>query len=98
MLDLVPAGVQPECYVAFLAGKWRSLFFIHECTSFLAVGEATADGATLFHKNRDNVAREQWIYRKKIVHSSNPAAFYGVGDTSDMGLSMMVNDARAFRR
>ena len=25
MLDLVPAGVQPECYVAFLAGKWRSL-------------------------------------------------------------------------
>ena len=86
------AGVRPELYTAFLAGKYRDLFFVHECTSFLAVGEATADGATLFHKNRDNAAREQCAYYKRIAHASNPAGFHSTGDTSDTGLMMMVND------
>ena len=86
------AGVRPERYTAFQAGKYRGLFFVHECTSFLAVGDATADGATLFHKNRDNVAREQSAYYKRIVHPSRPAGFHSTGDTSDTGLMMMVND------
>ncbi len=86
------AGVRLELYEAYLAGKYRSLFFVDECTSFLAVGGATADGATLFHKNRDNVARAQCAYQKKISHASNPAGFYSIGDTSDTGLMMMVNE------
>jgi len=86
------ADVDPDQYTAFLAGKYRDLFFVEECTSFLAVGSATADGATLFHKNRDNVARAQCLLRKKIAHSSAPFGFYGVGDTSDIGLMMMVNE------
>ena len=86
------AGTRPEFYTAFLAGKYRDLFFVDECTSFLAVGDATADGATLFHKNRDNVAREQSAYYKRIAHASNPAGFHTTGDTSDTGLMMMVND------
>ncbi len=86
------AGVDPDLYVAYLAGKYRSLFLVSECTSYLAVGDATADGATLFHKTRDNAPRSQSVYRKRIDHSSRPASFYAVGDTSDTGLMMMVNE------
>ncbi|MBN2293414.1 MAG: hypothetical protein JXM70_13375 [Pirellulales bacterium] len=88
----IRAGVRPELYTAFLAGKYRELFFVDECTSFFALGEATADGAPLFHKNRDNAPREQCAYRKHVRHSSRPAAFHATGDTSDSGLMMMVNE------
>ena len=86
------AGVSPDLFVAYNAGKYRALFFVDECTSYLAVGAATADGASLFHKTRDNVARAQSAYRKRIVDPSRPAGFYAVGDTSDTGLMMMVNE------
>ncbi|MHC4398370.1 MAG: C45 family peptidase [Planctomycetota bacterium] len=86
------AEVKPELYLAFQAGKYRDLFFVDECTSFLAVGAATADGAALFHKTRDNVTREQCAYQKTIHHASRPAAFHATGDTSDLGLMMMVNE------
>ena len=86
------AGVPVDEYVAYLAGKYRDLFFVEDCTSFLAVGEASSDGSTLFHKNRDNVARPQSAFYKKIVDSSKPAGSWGVGDTSDLGLMMMVNE------
>lgn len=86
------AGVPVADYLAFLAGKARDLFGMDECTSFLAVGAATADGATLFHKNRDNTARNQCAYHKQIEHSSAPAAFRATGDTSDQGVMMMVNE------
>ncbi len=86
------AGVQPDLFEAYLAGKYRDLFFVDECTSFLAVGSATADGATLFHKNRDNVARAQCAYEKRTIDSSRPAGFHSTGDTSDLGLMMMVNE------
>ncbi len=86
------AGVPLDPYVSFLAGKYRDLFFVEDCTSFLAVGAATADGASLFHKNRDNIAREQCAYRKAIQHSSKPAAFHATADTSDLGVMMVVNE------
>ncbi len=86
------AGVRDSDYLAFVAGKSRDLFLMDECTSFLAVGAATADGATLFHKNRDNTARNQCAYHKRIEHSSRPAAFSATGDTSDQGVMMMVNE------
>jgi hypothetical protein len=79
-------------YVAYLAGKYRSLFFAEDCTSFAAAGEATADGAAIFHKNRDNVHRAQSTYHKRITDAKGTAGFFAVGDTSDMGLMMMVND------
>ncbi|MBN1512686.1 MAG: twin-arginine translocation signal domain-containing protein, partial [Phycisphaerae bacterium] len=62
------AGVRLDDYVAFQAGKYRGLFALDECTSFFAVGDATADGATLFHKTRDNQARQQCAYRKALRH------------------------------
>lgn len=86
------AEVDPELYLAFQAGKYRSLFFVQECTSFFAVGSATPDGATLFHKTRDNLTRGQCAYWKGLRHASNPAAFHATGDTSDVGVMMMVNE------
>lgn len=86
------AGVKPELYTAFLAGKFRGLFLMDECTSFFALGDTTADGATIFHKNRDNRARRQCAYRKQVVHSTRPAAFWATGDTCDSGVMMMVNE------
>lgn len=86
------ADVPVDDYVSCMAGKYRDLFFVDECTSFAAVGSATADGASLFHKTRDNVARPQCAYYKRVEHDSKPAGFFAVGDTSDQGLMMMVND------
>ena len=86
------AEVDPDLYMAFQAGKYRSIFFVQECTSFLAVGDATADGATLFHKTRDNRIRGQCAYWKALDHASKPAAFHATGDTSDVGVMMMVNE------
>ena len=86
------AQVDPDLYMAFQAGKYRSIFFVQECTSFLAVGDASADGATLFHKTRDNRIRGQCAYWKALDHGSKPAAFHATGDTSDVGVMMMVNE------
>jgi len=86
------ADLPAEQYLAYLAGKYRGLFLLDECTSFLAVGAAAADGVSLFHKNRDNTAREQAAYYKRVLHASRPAGFFATGDTSDVGLMMMVNE------
>lgn len=85
------ADLPADHYVAFLAGKARALFLLDECTSFLAVGDATADGASLFHKTRDNVARPQCCYHKRI-EAPGVAAYWATGDTSDLGVMMMVNE------
>jgi len=72
------------------------LLFHEECTSYAAVGSATADGRPLFHKNRDNRMRRQAFYRKHTVGGSCGVAvlpFIAVGDTSDTGVMMMVNAA-----
>lgn len=88
------AGVDVALYGAFLAGKYRGLLFPEECTSYAAVGVATADGRPLFHKNRDNVMRPQAFYRKHtLVPGRELLAFIGTGDTSDTGVMMMVNAA-----
>ena len=86
------AGIAADEYIAYLAGKYRSLFFTDDCTSFAAAGDATADGGAIFHKNRDNARRAQSTYYKKIVNAKGTFGFFAVGDTSDLGLMMMVND------
>ncbi|MEI6500431.1 MAG: hypothetical protein WCP21_05310 [Armatimonadota bacterium] len=86
------AGVERDLYHAFLAGKYRGLLFAGDCTSFAAVGSATADGRPLFHKNRDNRMRPQAFYRKATeVFGLDPIPYLAVGDTSDTGVMMMVN-------
>jgi len=86
------AGVERDLYHAFLAGKYRGLLFAGDCTSFAAVGSATADGCPLFHKNRDNRMRPQAFYRKATeVFGLDPLPYLAVGDTSDTGVMMMVN-------
>jgi hypothetical protein len=86
------AEVPVDHFVGYLAGKYRDLFFAEDCTSFAAAGEATADGATIFHKNRDNVSRPQVAYHKHIVDAEGVGGFFAVGDTSDLGVMMMVNE------
>ncbi len=88
------AGVDVALYGAFLAGKYRGLLFSEECTSYAAVGVASADRRPLFHKNRDNVMRPQAFYRKHtLVPGRELWPFIGTGDTSDTGVMMMVNAA-----
>ena len=92
----VAAAVEPALYNAFLAGRYRGLLFHEECTSYAAVGSATADGRPLFHKNRDNRMRRQAFYRKAMLGGSagvSPLPYIAVGDTSDTGVMMMVNAA-----
>ena len=88
------AGVERDLYHAFLAGKYRGLLFAGDCSSYAAVGSATADGWPLFHKNRDNTLRPQAFYRKATrLAGAAPLPFLAVGDTSDTGVMMMVNAA-----
>jgi hypothetical protein len=88
------AGIDRDLYHAFLAGKYRGLLFGGDCTSYAAVGSATADGRPLFHKNRDNTMRAQAFYRKATrLPNHSPLPFIAVGDTSDTGVMMMVNAA-----
>lgn len=84
------AGVPHDLYQACLVGKYRKLLFSEDCTSYAAVGSASADGRPLFHKNRDNPARPQTFYRK---HTNGLLPYLSVGDTSDTGCMMMVNAA-----
>lgn len=88
------AGIDRDLYLACLCGRYRGLLFAEECTSYAAVGGATADARPLFHKNRDNVARPQAFYRKEtIVAGRSLLPFISVGDTSDTGAMVMVNAA-----
>lgn len=89
------AGVDAGLYNAFLAGRYRGLLFHEECTSYAAVGGATADGRPLFHKNRDNRMRRQAFYRKEMFGPTGQTClpYIAVGDTSDTGVMMMVNAA-----
>ena len=86
------AGVALDPYLACLVGRYRGLLFSEDCTSYAAVGSATADGRPLFHKNRDNRARPQAFYRKETT-LPGILPFISVGDTSDTGAMMMVNAA-----
>ena len=86
------AGVALDTYLACLVGRYRGLLFSEDCTSYAAVGSATADGRPLFHKNRDNRARPQAFYRKETL-LPRILPFISVGDTSDTGAMMMVNAA-----
>ncbi|MEW6357309.1 MAG: hypothetical protein AB1696_13345 [Planctomycetota bacterium] len=86
------AEINPDLYNAYLIGKYRNILS-RECTSFAAVGEATGDGRPLFHKNRDNVDRWQAGYVKKTkVPREDIYGFVAVGDVSDTGVMMMVNE------
>ena len=57
----------------------------------LKLSSASADGATLFHKNRDNVDCEQAAY---VLASSLAGVnkFIAVSNASAVNCSMMVND------
>ena len=89
------AGVPADLYFAYHLAKYRDLVFWDvECTSFAATGSATATGAAAFHKSRDNTAREQAGYTKhQELAGDDVHAFVSIGDTSDTGVMMMVNEA-----
>ncbi len=84
------AGVDADLYLSFLANTPRGIGF-HECTSYAVPRELTQAGAIFFHKNRDNVDREQAGY---ILTSSlkGISKFMAVSNASAVNCSMMVND------
>jgi len=87
------AGVPVDEYVVYEAGSPRSIILMHECSSFAAVGSATADGAPLFHRIRDNTGKTNCAYQKNILDSSNAAGFFAVGNTPSIaGVSCMLNE------
>jgi len=89
------AGVPADLYFAYHLAKYRDLVFWDvECTSYAATGSATRTGAAAFHKSRDNTTREQAGYTKHQELTGDAVhAFVSIGDTSDTGVMMMVNDA-----
>jgi len=84
------AGVREGLYLSFVANAPRDLF-LHECTSYAVRREHAQAGAIFFHKNRDNVDREQAAY---LIESSVKGVnkFIGVCNASGIVCSMMVND------
>jgi len=87
------AGVPADDYLVFEAGSPRSIILMHECTSFAAVGSATADGAPLFHRVRDNRGQNNCAFYKAVAHASRPAAFFAVGNTPHtLAVSCFVNE------
>lgn len=90
------AGVDPDAYTAYVAQKYvlrvtRSAVPHppHECTSYLAVGSAVADGGALLHKNRDSFPRAQaaWIWAAEGRYR-----YLGGGDAGDHGVIHVVNE------
>ncbi len=84
------AGVDADLYVSFLANMPRGIGF-HECTSYAVSKEFTQHGALFFHKNRDNVDRDQAGY---VLTSSVKGVnkFMAISNASAINCSMMVND------
>ncbi|HUT89407.1 MAG TPA: C45 family autoproteolytic acyltransferase/hydrolase [Thermoguttaceae bacterium] len=86
------AGVPVDDYVVYEGGSPREIILFHECTSFAAVGSATADGAPLFQRIRDNRGTN-CAFQKKVLHRSSPAGFYAFGNTPlAIAVSAMVNE------
>lgn len=84
------AGVPEDLYLAYRDGIVRDRF-LHECTSYASAPPYTRGNAILFHKTRDNRARQQAAY---VLTSSvtGIGKFIAICDASVLGCSMMVND------
>lgn len=85
------AGVEPDLYLAFTGGVYRSLFTGHECTSYAMSTAHTAEGRIFFHKNRDNAMKKQAVF---ILDGSASGVnkLIAVSDASVVACMMMVND------
>ena len=81
-------------YLVYQLGKYRDLLLSEtECTSYAAGGAATATGAAVFHKSRDNRARWQAAYvKRQQVPGDELYAFIAICDVSDATCMMMVNE------
>ncbi len=84
------AGVGEQLYISYIANSPRSLY-LHECTSYAVSRAHAKEGAILFHKNRDNVRRDQAAY---ILESSvkDVNKYISICNASAILCSMMVND------
>jgi hypothetical protein len=91
------AGVGVEEYGAYVAQKYVIRTTRppspppapHECTSFVSVGRASADGASILHKNRDSAARAQGLWIRQDVGCYR---YLGGGDSGDYGVIHFVNE------
>lgn len=84
------AGIREDLYISYLGNRPRNLF-LHECTSYSVSRDHTQGNAILFHKTRDNEAREQAAF---VLDSDVPGInkFIAVCDASAITCCMMVND------
>ncbi|MBN1553658.1 MAG: hypothetical protein JXA11_02850 [Phycisphaerae bacterium] len=85
------AEVDKDLYTAFLAGVYRKLFLLPECTSYSVPKQYTRDNAILFHKNRDNARRAQCAF---VLQSDAPGVnkFISTSDAAALACMMMVNE------
>ncbi|RKY71071.1 MAG: hypothetical protein DRQ24_08140 [Candidatus Latescibacterota bacterium] len=86
------AGVDAEEFLTYQGAKYRGINR-PECFTYFSAPQHNADHVTLFHKNRDNMQRPQSAYVKGIQASSGPIyRFLAIGDTTDLGTMMGVNE------
>jgi len=86
------AGVDPEEFLTYQGAKYRGINR-PECFTYFSAPQHNADHVTLFHKNRDNVQRPQSAYVKgNQLPSGTIYRFLAIGDTTDLGTMMGVND------
>lgn len=87
----VEAGVDEGLYISYIANSYRDLYAQGECTSYSLSPQYAQDGGIFFHKNRDNVPREQSGF---ILGSSVPRVnrFIAVSDASVIACMAMVNE------
>jgi len=64
-----------------------------ECTSIIAVGNATKNGESILHKNRDNNIGVQSVYEKEIIYKGKALnRFIGTSYVYDFGTNAFIND------
>lgn len=85
-------GFSADVLKAYFGAKYRDVNLL-DCFTYMFTPDQTADGKTLFHKNRDNRYRPQSAYLKRMVTKDDKTYKYlAIGDTSDLGVMMMVNE------
>ncbi len=87
----VEAAVDEGLYISYIANSYRDLYAQGECTSYSLSPQYARDGGIFFHKNRDNVPREQSGF---ILGSLVPGVnrFIAISDASVIACMAMVNE------
>ena len=85
-------NLDPEALTVYMGEKYRDVN-LKDCFSYMVTPNLTEGGKTLYHKNRDNRYRHQSAYIKHVkVKGKRIYKYIAIGNVSDVGLMMMVNE------